>query len=82
MQHVPTSQDEVPEERLVVVHDALVGVVVGVGKEDIPVIRKALRIHCKAVVLGRDKATLGALMDARLVMAAVPVSRTRRKTRG
>lgn len=55
-------------------HDALIGAVIGVGKENVPVIRKAVRIHRKAMVLRRDEATLCAFMDARLVMATVPVS--------
>lgn len=56
-------------------HDAFVGVVVGVGKENVPVVRKGLRVHCKAVVLRRDETTLRTFMDARLVMPTIPVSR-------
>lgn len=60
-------------------HNALICVVIGVGKENIPVIWKGLRIHCKSMVLRCDETTLCTLMDARLVMPTIPVSRPHRR---
>lgn len=60
-------------------HNAFICVVIGVGEENVPVIWKGLRIDCKAVVLRRDEAALRTFMNARLVMATIPVPRTDRK---
>lgn len=76
--HVITLRGLIPEKGFRVVHNALVRVVIGVGEEDVPVGRKGPRIHRKSVVLRRDIATLGTFMDARLVVAAIPVSRPHR----
>lgn len=35
---LPVSLTTIPEQRLRVVHDSLVGVIVGVGEEDVPVL--------------------------------------------
>lgn len=59
-------------------HDALAGPVVGVGEEHVPALGEGERVHGKPVVLGGDEAAARALVDARLVVATVPVpERTR-----
>ena len=63
----------VPEERLCVVHDALAGLVVGVGEEDVPVRGQGQGVHSEAVVLAGDEAALRALVDAGLVVASVTI---------
>lgn len=55
------------------VHEALVGAVVGIGEERQPAGREAARLHREAVVLRRDEAALRVLVQARLVVPAVPV---------
>lgn len=60
-------------------YDALVGVVVGVGEEDVPVLRQCVRVDREAVVLTGDEAAFCSLVDARLVMATVTVPERRRK---
>lgn len=57
-------------------HDALVGVVVGVGEQDVPVWRQSLRVDREAVVLARDEAAVRSFVDTRLVVASVSVSET------
>lgn len=53
--------------------DALVGVVVGVGEEDVPVLWEGLQVHGKAVILAGDEAAVGSRVYAGLVVTAVPV---------
>lgn len=62
-----------PEHGLCVVYDALIGVIVGVGKEDVPVSGQGVRVDSEAVVLTGDEAAIGSLVDARLVVATVTV---------
>lgn len=62
-----------PEQGLGVVDDALVGVVVGVGEEDVPVLRQRVRVDGKAVVLAGDEAAICPLVYAGLVVTTVPV---------
>lgn len=54
-------------------HDALAGVVVGVGEQDVPVVRKGVWVDGEAVVLAGDEAAIRSVMDARLVVATVSV---------
>lgn len=56
-------------------HDALVGVVVGIGKEHIPVVRKGVWVDSEAVVLTGDEAATCPIVDARLVVATVTISK-------
>lgn len=62
-----------PEDGLAVVHDALVGVIVGVGEEDVPAAGQRVGVDGEAVVLAGDEAAVRPLVDARLVVAAVAV---------
>lgn len=62
-----------PEQGLCVVYDALVGMIIGVGKEDIPVLRQGVGVDGEPVVLTGDEAALCSLVDARLVVATVTV---------
>lgn len=69
-----------PEDGLGVVHDALVGVIVGVGEEDVPAVGQRVGVDGEAVVLAGDEAAVRPLVDARLVVAAVAVpERSERK---
>lgn len=54
-------------------HKAFIGMVIGIGEEWPPTSWQAHRVHCKAMVLGSDEATLGALMEAWLVVSPVPI---------
>lgn len=54
-------------------HDALVGVVVGVGEEDVPAGGQRVGVDGEAVVLAGDEAAVRPLVDARLVVAAIAV---------
>lgn len=54
-------------------HDALVGFIVGIGEEDVPAFRKTVGVDGEAVVLTGDEAAVGALVDARLVVATVSI---------
>lgn len=54
-------------------NDALVGVVIGVGEEDIPPLWEGVRADGKAVILAGDEAAIGSRVDAGLVVTAVPV---------
>lgn len=54
-------------------YDALVGMIIGVGKEDIPVLRQGVGVDGEPVVLTGDEAALCSLVDARLVVATVTV---------
>lgn len=62
-----------PEDGLGVVYDALVGVIVGVGEEDVPAIGQRVRVDGEAVILAGDEAAVRPLVDARLVVATVAV---------
>lgn len=54
-------------------YDALVGVVIGVGEEDVPVLRQCGGVDGKSVILAGDEAALCSLVYARLVVTTVPV---------
>ena len=54
-------------------HYALVGVVVGVGEKDVPVLGQGPGVDSEAVVLTGDVAAVGSFVDAGLVVAAVTV---------
>lgn len=69
-----------PEQGVCVVHDALIGVIVGVGKEDIPVFGQGVGVDGEPVVLTGDKAAIGSLVDARLVVATVTVPERQKST--
>lgn len=62
-----------PEQGLGVVYDALVGAVVGIGEEDVPVLRQRVRVDGKAVILAGDKAAICSLVYAGLIVTTVPV---------
>lgn len=62
-------------------HDALVGMIIGVGKEDVPVLRQGVRVDGEAVVLTGDEAAICSLVDARLVVATVTVPERRERGR-
>lgn len=66
-----------PEDGLCVVHDALIGVIVGVGEEDVPAFGQRVRVDGEPMVLAGDEAAVGSLVDAGLVVAAVTVSERR-----
>lgn len=69
----PAPTPRPPEEGFVLVHEALVGAVVGVGEERGPAGGQAARLHREAVVLRRDEAAPRVLVQAGLVVPAVPV---------
>lgn len=54
-------------------YDALVGVVVGVGEEDVPALRQRVRVDGEAVILAGDEAAICSLVYAGLVVTTVPV---------
>lgn len=60
-------------------YDALVGMIVGVGKEDIPVFRQGVGVGGEPVVLTGDVAAICSLVDARLVVATVTVPERRER---
>lgn len=62
-----------PEHGLRVVYDALAGVVVGVGEEDVPVFGQGVGVDGEPVVLTGDEAAVCSLVDAGLVVATVTV---------
>lgn len=66
-----------PEDGLCVVYDALIGVIVGVGEEDVPAFGQRVGVDGEPVVLAGDEAAVGSLVDARLVVAAVTVPERR-----
>lgn len=70
---VPAACGRRPEQGLGVVHDALVGVVVSVGEEDVPVLRQRVRVDGEAVILAGDEAAVRSLVYAGLVMTTVTV---------
>lgn len=55
-------------------HDALVGVIVGVGEEDVPAFRQRVGVDGETVVLAGDEAAVRPTVDARLVVATVAIS--------
>lgn len=59
-------------------HNALIGLVVGVGEEDIPVTGQGLGVNSEAVVLAGDEAAVCALVDTRLVVASVTIPAKRK----
>lgn len=67
------SHPPLPEQRLCVVYDAFTGVIVGVGKEDVPVFGQGVGVDGEPVVLTGDEAAVCSLMDARLVVTTVTV---------
>lgn len=80
--HIPLmSLSELPEQGFRVVHDALIGVIIGVGKQDVPVFGQRVGVDGEAVVLTGDEASSRSLVDARLVVPTVTVpKKDRRKT--
>ena len=66
-----------PEEGLGFVQQSLVGFVVGVGKEWLPVVGNRSGVHGVTMVLGGDEAAAGSVVRARLVVAAVTVTEGR-----
>lgn len=54
-------------------YDALIGVVIGVGKEDVPALGQGVGGNSEPVVLTGDEAAIRSLVDARLVVATVTV---------
>ena len=61
-------------------YDSLIGMIIGVGKEDIPVFRQGVGVDSEPMVLTGDIAAICSLVDARLVVAAVTVPETREET--
>ena len=53
---------------------SLVCLVVGIGEENQPIRWEGGVVNGKAVVLGRDEASFGRCVDARLVVATVTIS--------
>lgn len=53
--------------------DALAALVVGVGEKDIPALGQRAGVHGEPVVLRGDVAAARALVDAWLVVTAVPI---------
>jgi len=68
-----------PEQGFGVVHDALIGLIIGVGEEDVPVFGQGAGVDGEAVVLTGDEASIRSLMDARLVMATVTIPKRQEK---
>lgn len=60
-------------------YDALVGMIIGVGEEDIPVFRQRVGVDSEPVVLTGDEAATCSLVDARLVVATVTVPEKKEK---
>lgn len=54
-------------------YNALTAVIVGVGKEDVPVFRQGIGVNGETVVLTGDEAAICSLVDAGLVVATVTV---------
>lgn len=54
-------------------HDALAGVVVGIGEQNVPVVGQGVGVDSEAVVLTGDEAAVGSVMEARLVVATVTI---------
>lgn len=57
-------------------HNALTGLVIGVGEEHVPAQWQGQGIHSKAMVLRCDETAICALVDTGLVMATVPIPET------
>lgn len=75
--HVNASRRRLPEEGFCFVYDALVGVVVGVGEEHVPLVRQGVWVDSEAVVLTGDEAATCPVVDARLVVATVTIPEKR-----
>lgn len=58
-------------------HNALTGLVIGVGEEHIPALRQGEGVHSKAMVLRSDETAIRALVDAGLVMATISIPKNR-----
>lgn len=54
-------------------YDALAGVIVGVGEENVPVFGQSVGVDGEPVVLAGDEAAICPLVDAWLVVATVTV---------
>ena len=65
------------KKRLGVVNDPLIGQVIGIGKQNGPIGGQFGGIDGEAVVLRGDVTAPGSAVDARLVVATVPVSMVR-----
>lgn len=66
-----------PEDGLCIVYDALIGVIVGVGEEDVPAFGQRVGVDGEPMVLAGDEAAVGSLVDAWLVVAAVTIPERR-----
>lgn len=60
-------------------YDALVGVVVSICEEHVPVFRQSVRVDSEAVILTGDEAALCPIMDARLVVSTVTIPEKQEK---
>lgn len=60
-------------------YDALVGVVVSIGEEHVPVFGQSVRVDSEAVILTGDEAALCPIMDARLVVSTVTIPKKQEK---
>lgn len=63
-------------------YDALVAVVVGVGEEDVPVLRQRVRVDGKTVILAGDEAAICSLVYAGLVVTTIPVPERQEEENG
>lgn len=64
-------------------HDALVGVIIGVSEEDVPAFGQCVWVNGEAMILAGDETAVRPLVDAWLVVAAVAVpERLERKRSG
>lgn len=54
-------------------YDALVGVVVSICEEHVPVFGQSVRVDSEAVILTGDEAALCPIMDAWLVVSTVTI---------
>lgn len=61
------------EEWFLLVNDALVGFVVEIGEQRLPVLANCCDIDSEAVVLGSHETPVGAVVDCRQVMATIAV---------
>ena len=61
------------EERQGIVDKPFVGLVVGIGEEDVPARRDGVVVNSEAVVLGGDETALGGRVDAGLVVTTIAI---------
>lgn len=73
------SLGSLPEQRFRVVYNALIGLVIGIGEEDVPVRWQSLGVDSEAMVLTGDEATACSFMEAWLVVATVTISENDQK---